>query len=322
MICAIPGRCCANLMRELRQSARPARLVRPGLLGRRSAASVVSDRIEFLAARAEAGRGQVSRALQTVQKLIATNSSRQTAGGVTTDVFLGWRLMELYWSLLLTASKNDLDRLHNLVAVIEAEWRQSRAVFAWNQFPLYLLWVRARQDLQAFSLRVGNVDESLDMGRELLSEVEATLGWRHFESLTIRGGMAHSLAAAGRFDEALQLTDELVDDREVTYGKFHNLTFNSRRSRCEILSQMGDLRKALSEALLLEADMYKKFQDESHPDLLRHRVRVIKYLVEIDSQSDAIMRAKELVPRVRRYMSESDPVRVEFEHLLQRLNSA
>lgn len=283
--------------------------------------SAVSDRIEFLAARAEAGRGQVARALQTIQKLIATNTSSRTVGRVATEILLGWRLMELYWSLLLTSSSNDLDRLHGLVAEIEAEWKLSRAVFAWNQFHLYLLWVRARQDLQAFSLRVGNVDESLDMGYALLSEVEATLGRRHFESLTVRGGIAHSLAAVGRYDETLQLLDELIDDRDATYGKFHNLTFNSRRSRCEILSQMGDFRKALSEALLLEADMNQRFQDESHPDLLRHRVRIIKYLVENDSQSDAITRVNQLVTRVRHYMSELDPVRVEFEQLLRRLNS-
>jgi len=278
-----------------------------------------SDRIEFLTARAEAGRGQVNSALRIVRTLIAKNSSLPSVGRVATEVLLSWRVMENYWSLLLFSAKEDLERLRRLVNEIETEWRASRTAFAWNQFQLYLLWVRARQDVQAFTLRIGNIEESLARGYELLSEVESILGRRHFESLTIRGGISHSLSAAGRYDEALKVLGDLIGDREIIYGRFHNLTFNSRRSLCETLSQMGDFSQALSQALKLEADMVEKFRDESHPDLLRHQVRVIRYLIENNSLSEASSRAKHLVPLVIENLSEVDPIRVELEQMLHTL---
>lgn len=278
-----------------------------------------SQRIRFLGARAQAGLGRLSAATRIAEDLIGGCREMSDNNFERYLLFSRWRLMRLYWQLMVHNSEENLTALKLLVDELARAWHKSAKGLGLQQFELFLLFTRARQDYQAFLLKAGHLAESLSYGERLLLEVESRLGRGHFESLTIRGGIASALTALGRFQQAISNLKLLIRDRIYVYGESHNMVFNSRRSLCEALFASGDAAACVSEATDLEAVMKKKFGNPGHPDLLRHQITVVRYLVESGLQPLALERISDLKPRIDALLEESDPLRRELDDLTRRV---
>ena len=102
---------------------------------------------------------------------------------------------------------------------------------------------RTRNNIAAWTGRVGDAREALRLSLALLPDRERVLGRDHPVTLTIRSNIASWTGRVGDTREALRLFTELLPDLERVLGRDHPDTLTTRNNIAHWTGRVGEARR-------------------------------------------------------------------------------
>jgi len=138
----------------------------------------------------------------------------------------------------------------------------------------------------------GDLDQALEMDRDILEKRLVLLGKDHLETLTTLNNVATCFHRKGNYSEAKAKYEEVLKSRSENLGSTHPDTLHVRGNLAQVLHDMGEYKSAIAQVQEI-IDASEASLGSLHPSTLLALNNLGTYLLSIGDKSGAVERGRQ-----------------------------